>query len=150
MKKRLLRIITLLLCFLIIGVSFISCSGRKQLDEPLKFIIANDIHYISPTLLGDGSFFSTPKSATDGKLVHYIPDLLDFSSYATYYFEEVARVQIRESLAQSELTKEEIELLAETFAKINSAYFEGRQLDLTAHSQGIGLWRTHGNSFFTK
>ena len=77
MKKRLLRIITLLLCFLIIGVSFISCSGRKQLDEPLKFIIANDIHYISPTLLGDGSFFSTPKSATDGKLVHYIPEITD-------------------------------------------------------------------------
>lgn len=77
-------------------------------------------------------------------------NLLNCASYATDYFEEVARVQVRKSFKESELREDEVELLAETYAKINSAYFEGRRIDLSAYSDGIELWRDQGNSFFLR
>ncbi len=76
------------------------------------------------------------------------PNLLNFNDYATWYFEEVARSQVRESLAESNYTPEEIDLLAETFAKINSAYFSGRPIVESEYKEGLALWRSQENSFF--
>ncbi|MBQ9959544.1 MAG: hypothetical protein IJP01_04230, partial [Oscillospiraceae bacterium] len=43
---------------------------------------------------------------------------------------------------QSELTAEQMELLANTFAEINSAYFSGVGADGEAHAEGLALWRS--------
>lgn len=70
------RTLSLLLSILLLLPCLISCS-RQKLDEPIEFIIANDIHYISPTILGDGEFFRNPTGRADGKVVHYITDITD-------------------------------------------------------------------------
>lgn len=70
------RTLSLLLSLLLLLPSLASC-GRRKLEEPIEFIIANDIHYISPTLLGDGEFFRNPTGRADGKVVHYITDITD-------------------------------------------------------------------------
>ncbi|MBR6578751.1 MAG: metallophosphoesterase [Clostridia bacterium] len=70
------RTLSLLLSLLLLLPSLASC-GRRKLDEPIEFIIANDIHYISPSLLGDGEFFRNPTGRADGKVVHYITDITD-------------------------------------------------------------------------
>ena len=70
------RTLSLLLSILLLLLSLASC-GRRKLDEPIEFIIANDIHYISPTILGDGEFFRNPTGRADGKVVHYITDITD-------------------------------------------------------------------------
>ena len=70
------RTLSLLLSLLLLLPSLASC-GRRKLDEPIEFIIANDIHYISPTLLGDGEFFRNPTGRADGKVVHYITEITD-------------------------------------------------------------------------
>jgi len=70
------RTLSFLLSILLLLPSLASC-GRRKLEEPIEFIIANDIHYISPTLLGDGEFFRNPTGRADGKVVHYITDITD-------------------------------------------------------------------------
>ena len=51
-------------------------------------------------------------------------NLLDFTNYSYWYFEEVGRLQTIEGYKDSELSAKEITLLANTFAKINSTYFK--------------------------
>ena len=70
------KITASLLCLFLLLTALASC-GRRKLEEPIEFIIANDIHYISPTLLGDGEFFRNPTGRADGKVVHYITDITD-------------------------------------------------------------------------
>ena len=53
----------------------LSCVGGT--GEELTLMIANDLHFISPSLLGDGEFFRNPQSRADGKLVHYSPEITD-------------------------------------------------------------------------
>ena len=74
-------------------------------------------------------------------------NLLDFNNYSIWYFEEVGRLQNQASFAESELSSEEITLLADTFARINSAYFIGASVDTTEFSEGIALWRTQESDF---
>lgn len=74
-------------------------------------------------------------------------NLLDFSNYSTYYFEEVGRLQTYSSLVESNLTEEEKDLLADTFAQINSLYFLGTPYDEALFSNGISLWRTQEEDF---
>lgn len=74
-------------------------------------------------------------------------NLLDFNNYSTWYFEEVGRLQAQEGFKTSDLTTEEINLLADTFAKINSAYFAGDDYDMDALSDGISLWETQKEGF---
>lgn len=74
----------------------------------------------------------------------------DFSKYATYYFEKIALDQARSALADSGLSEDEIELMAKTYAEINSAYFEGREINPKAYAEGIELWRTKSDSFISR
>ena len=68
------------------------------------------------------------------------PDLLNFSQYAEKFFADNCRRQVRKLFADSGLTEEEIELLAETFAEVNQDYFAGRNPDYEKLKYGIGLW----------
>ncbi len=100
------------------------------------------------------------KITYNGKLLNYTADTLgvsketegytDFSEYATYYFEKIAIDQARDALADSGLSESEIELMAKTYAEINSAYFEGKKIDPKGYSEGLGLWRTKSDSFISR
>ena len=74
-------------------------------------------------------------------------DLLNFKEYCRYYFEAIAKEQTYESYAESDLSQEDIGLLAETFAKINSAYFAGEIITEADYAEGLALWRTPEESF---
>ncbi len=76
-------------------------------------------------------------------------NLLDFDTYGTWYFEEVARNQAREALAEQGLTTDQVELLAETYAVINSTYFRGDPIDQAPFAQGLDLWRQHSSFIST-
>ena len=77
-------------------------------------------------------------------------NLLDFNNYSYWYFEEVGRLQTFDGYKDSDLSTEEVTLLADTFAKINSAYFTGGDIDKDALSEGIALWSKQENGFFYK
>lgn len=75
-------------------------------------------------------------------------NLINFNHYSTWYFEEVGRLQTFSGYEDSELSIEEIALLADTFAKINSAYFVGDDMDTDTLSEGISFWEKNKNGFF--
>ncbi len=70
-----------------------------------------------------------------------------FAEYAQYYFEEVARRQVREAYAESGRSQADIELLAETFAQVNAAYFAGGGGSAAEWQTGIDLWRKETGGF---
>ncbi len=75
MKRKLIFIsvfVLLLSCALLLS----SC-GRAELSEPIELVVANDIHYISPELLGGGGHFYEPTADYDGKTVHYSEAIAD-------------------------------------------------------------------------
>lgn len=59
-----------------------------------------------------------------------------------WYFEEVGRRQIYARYAESDLPAVQVDLLAETFANINSAYFSGQPIDEADFAEGVALWKT--------
>ena len=63
---------------------------------------------------------------------------------ASEYFRQVARLQVYETFAESDLPAEEIHLLAETFARINWAYFAGLPVEESDHAEGLALWQQQG------
>lgn len=77
-------------------------------------------------------------------------NLLDFNNYSTWYFEEVGRLQTISGYEESDLSAEEIALLADTFAKINSAYFVGDDVNTDTLSEGLSLWNKQEDAFFYK
>jgi len=83
----------------------------------------------------------------DGRTLTYqaretqLPDLAD---EVLWYFEEVARRQTYTSFAQSDLTTQQVDLLADTFARINSAYFSGQPINEADFTEGLALWRQQG------
>lgn len=91
----------------------------------------------------DVSSYATAQGWTD-------PNLLDFNNYSYWYFEEVGRLQTLSGYAESELSTEKIHLLADTFAKVNSAYFTGDDYDINTLSDGITLWDSQKDGFFYK
>ncbi len=100
------------------------------------------------------------KITYNGKALNYATETLgvakeaegyaDFSEYATYYFEKIAIGQAHDALADSGLSGNEIELMAKTYAEINSAYFEGKKIDPKSYAEGIELWRTKSDSFISR
>lgn len=85
------------------------------------------------------------------KAIHSTDEnLLNFNQYSRWYFEEVARQQVYSKYTESELPKKDVDLLAETFAKINSAYFVGETIDTDALAEGIALWRMQTDNFILK
>lgn len=74
-------------------------------------------------------------------------NLLNFNQYSIWYFEEVGRLQNYDSFAGKDMSDSEKDLLANTFASINSRYFLGEKYDQGEFLEGITLWREQENSF---
>ena len=75
MKKYISLVLSLLLL-----IPIMTGCGRKKLDEPIELIIANDIHYISPTLVNYTAHNAVEEIdpiSRDGQIVHYIPEITD-------------------------------------------------------------------------
>lgn len=78
-------------------------------------------------------------------------NLLNFASYATAHFEETARRQCKNEITNSIFPEGVIDLMAETYAKINSAYFEGKPIDKSEYSEGLEQWELYiEESFIAK
>ncbi|MBR5502414.1 MAG: metallophosphoesterase [Oscillospiraceae bacterium] len=76
-------------------------------------------------------------------------NLLNYATYCRWYFEECSREKTRRQFAESGIDAAEIELMADTFARINSAYFSGEGADAEAHAAGLALWQQHGQGGFS-
>lgn len=74
----------------------------------------------------------------------------DFEKYATEYFEYTSRLKVNSRLTDSPLTDEEINLLADTFAKANTYYFSGEKFDPAEFSEGMALIESNENVGFYK
>lgn len=74
------------------------------------------------------------------------PDLLDFAAYSEEFMTAVNRNKTAARLADSELSEEDIALLADTVARLNTAYFSGAAFDLEPYAEGIALWRANGGN----
>lgn len=74
-------------------------------------------------------------------------NLLNFNQYSIWYFEEVGRLQNYNSFAEKILSDAEKDLLANTFASINSRYFLGEKYDKEEFIEGIELWRKQESGF---
>ncbi len=74
----------------------------------------------------------------------------DFEAYATEYFEYTSRLKIESKFEGSSLTKEEITLLADTFAKSNTYYFSGEKFDPAEFSEGVRLLESNEDAGFYK
>ena len=74
------------------------------------------------------------------------PNLLDFAAYSEEFMTAVNRSKTAERLADSGLSEEETALLADTIARLNTAYFSGAAFDLTPYAEGIALWRANGGN----
>ncbi len=84
----------------------------------------------------------------DGRSLTYDAQSLDDRQLAAdvrWYFEEVARKQTYGNFTEGSLSEEQIDLLAETFAAVNSAYFAGESIDEGEHAEGIAFWRQQGS-----
>lgn len=77
-------------------------------------------------------------------------NLLNFNQYSIWYFEEVGRLQSIANLSEKELTDAEKELMANTFASINSRYFLGEKYIQEEFLEGIALWRKQESSFVSR
>ncbi|MBO5201042.1 MAG: metallophosphoesterase [Clostridia bacterium] len=69
------------------------------------------------------------------------PHLADIKKYSADFFEELSRNQIYRGLAESGLSAADINLLAETYAKINTLYFAGQRVDTSLFKEGLELWQ---------
>jgi len=78
------------------------------------------------------------------------PQLLDFEAYADSFFRQLGESQITEALAGSGLSEEEIQLMAEAYNEVNSAYFAGRAPDTEAVGSGLSLWEKQEGSFVSR
>lgn len=80
------------------------------------------------------------------------PDMIDFAKYAEDYFKLCARLQVSADgdISKEKYTPSEITVMKDTYAEINTAYFEGRPIDEKAHKDGVSLWRLDKDSFVAK
>lgn len=74
-------------------------------------------------------------------------DLLDFPAYAHDVSLQAGYRQIMASFAESDLPEADKELMAETFAVLNGAYFAGDPVDPQPLAEGLALWQEHAPSF---
>ncbi len=77
-------------------------------------------------------------------------NLLNFNKYTYDFFEQVHRLKVYESFAETDISEEELFLLADTFAKINSKYFAGDPIEAEEFTDGIALWRQYKDNFITQ
>lgn len=74
-------------------------------------------------------------------------DLLSFAEYSEKFFKDTSKNQIISRFENSNISEKEKNLLAETFADINSSYFAGVPINHTDYESGIELWQKQDNNF---
>lgn len=74
------------------------------------------------------------------------PELLDFAAYSEDFMTAVNRDKTAARLADSGLPAEDVVLLADTLARLNTASFSGAPFDLGPYEEGIALWRANGGN----
>ncbi len=77
-------------------------------------------------------------------------NLLNFNQYSIWYFKEVGRLQNYASLSEKDLSETEKDVLANTFADINSHYFLGEKFNRQEFMDGIELWRKQESDFISR
>lgn len=75
-------------------------------------------------------------------------ELLDFAAYSENFMTAVNGHKTAARLADSGLSEEEIDLLADTFARLNTAYFSGAPFDPAPYEEGLELWRANGGNAY--
>lgn len=76
-------------------------------------------------------------------------DLLHFSDYSAERMRQSARREVMEVIENnSTLSYTQKDLLAETFAQLNTAYFAGDRVDVSALENGLSLWEEQPSSFY--
>jgi hypothetical protein len=123
-----------------------SITGKKLPEIVTSSLIVTGLHY-GEIVSRRGKISYTAQSLV---IDEAIEGFSSYGEYATYYFEKIAKDQAHKALAESGLTADEIELMAKTYAEINSAYFEGRPIKEKDYAKGIELWRTQSDSFISK
>ena len=123
-----------------------SITGKKMPEIVTSSLIVTGLHY-GEIVSRRGKITYTAQSLV---IDEAIEGFSSYGEYATYYFEKIAKDQAHKALAESGLTADEIELMAKTYAEINSAYFEGRKIREKDYARGIELWRTQGDVFISK
>lgn len=76
------------------------------------------------------------------------PNLLDFAAYSEEFMTAVNGHKTAARLADSGLSEEDVALLADTFARLNTAYFNGASFDPAPYEEGLGLWRANGGNAY--
>lgn len=76
------------------------------------------------------------------------PNLLDFAAYSEEFMTAVNGHKTAERLADSGLTEAETALLADTFTRLNTAYFNGASFDPAPYEEGLELWRANGGNAY--
>ncbi len=123
-----------------------SITGKKLPEIVTSSLAVTGLHYGEIVSKRGRIEYSVNSLETDIA----VDGFASFAEYATYYFEKIAKDQARKTLAGSSFSQEEIELMATTYAEINSAYFEGRPIKEKDYAEGIELWRTQNDSFISK
>lgn len=123
-----------------------SITGKKMPEIVTSSLIVTGLHY-GEIVSRRGKISYTAQSLV---IDEAIEGFSSYGEYATYYFEKIAKDQAHKALAESSFSQEEIELMAKTYAEINSAYFEGRPIKEKDYAKGIELWRTQSDSFISK
>lgn len=123
-----------------------SITGKKMPEIVTSSLIVTGLHY-GEIVSRRGKISYTAQSLV---IDEAIEGFSSYGEYATYYFEKIAKDQAHKALAESGLTADEIELMAKTYAEINSAYFEGKPIKEKDYAKGIELWRTQSDSFISK
>lgn len=113
------------------------------MTKRLLFLLTSILLAVAPVWYFAGTGASLPEDLT----IYIATDLHYLEAEARWYFEEVARLQVRQQFAESGLSADAIELLAETFARINSAYFSGERLEAEQFAEGLALWYEQEHSF---
>lgn len=68
------------------------------------------------------------------------PELLDFAVYSEEFMTAVNRRKTAQRLADSGLTREEIDLAADAVSRVNTASFAGEPFDPAPYQAGLELW----------
>lgn len=76
------------------------------------------------------------------------PELLDFAAYSAEFMTAVNGHKTAARLADSGLSEDDITLLADTFARLNTAYFNGASFDPAPYEEGLALWRANGGNAY--
>ncbi len=123
-----------------------SITGKKLPEIVTSSLIVTGLHY-GEIVSSRGKITYTAQSLVIDEAVE---GFSSYGEYATHYFEKIAKDQARTALSESGFTADEIELMAKTYAEINSAYFEGRKIKEKDYAQGIELWRMQSDAFISK